>query len=195
MLGAGKDFSRTSPTSLYREGNWGHPRLNDLPKAPKGFDSGPRSEHGTEIHAETEFGNTHYFSLCQKFSCFHKHYTHMMIFSNSSWTKTAYMFYKRYARISGHMHTMPNIWMKNKKSVRITFAKSSSIDFWLPLCIQCMSPGARAWDTSVTCTICTAPSSSFRAEQPCLGLWFWHLHQGQGEELLPIPPLCPFVHQ
>lgn len=69
--------------SLYREGNWGRPRWRDLPKAPKEFDSGPRSEHGPEIHAETESGNTHFFSLCQKFSCFHKHYTPMMRFSNS----------------------------------------------------------------------------------------------------------------
>lgn len=58
-------------------------KMEGFAKGPKDFDSGPRSEYGLEIHAETESGNTHFFSLCQKCSCFHKHYTPMMRFSNS----------------------------------------------------------------------------------------------------------------
>lgn len=98
------------------------------------------------------------------------------------------MFYKRYARLSGHMHTQPNIWLKNKESARITLAKSSSIHPWLPLFTHCLSPGAEAQGTVVARTICVAPSSSL--------VWAalpWPLAlasaPGSGKEPPPVPPL------
>lgn len=52
-----------------------------------------------------------------------------------------WMFYKRYAGTSGHVHTVPNIWMRNETSVRFTVAKRSAIDSGLPLLIQCLGKG------------------------------------------------------
>lgn len=133
-----------------------------------------------------ESGNTH-FSLCQKFSCFHKHYTPMMRFSNSRLNK-AYMFYKRYAIVSGHMHTKPNIWMKNQKTVRITLERAApSIPGFLFL------PTVSALVLEPRTQLGLVPSAWLlphpQSGQPCPGLWFWHPHQGPGKEPPPIPPL------
>lgn len=109
-----------------------------MPKAPRGFVSGIRSEHDSEIHAESKFGNTHYFWLCQKCSCFNKHYKHM-IFSNSSSTKSQYIdgLQEVWRNIRPYAHSA-HIWMKTKTSVRFTFAKRSSMNSGLPFLIQCL---------------------------------------------------------
>lgn len=80
--------------------------------------------------------------------------------------------------------------MKNKESVRITLAKNSSIHPWLPLLTTVSAPvlKPRAQSRSLHHSA-LAPSSSLVWGQPRPGLWFWHLHQGQGKEPPPIPPL------
>lgn len=97
------------------------------------------------------------------------------------------MFYKRYVRTLGRMHTVPSIWMKNTRSARFTFTKRSSMDSGF-----LFSSGVLAMATESLGHICTLSSilltSPSRANQLQVGFWFWHPYQDQEEEPLLSHP-------